>query len=553
MKCATSSARSSTRPSIVIIFASILTTALATSCGSGGAMSKTPPPPQFSGNTQVTVVLTGTANDQLTQFGLEIQTLTLAGQSGTAVSLLTTQQPAEFIHLNGGVEPLSTVSVPQGIYTQAAATIGGASFTCVTTTPAGAAGAGNLDTSTFAYGSTPNSNVTVNLASPITIIGSNMLVSLDLSVSQSASFPNTCYTSGAEQFAITPTFNLAPQNLSSQPTSAANEKATDIEGEITSINAAEGSFTLSVPEGSGGDSANYRTQLVASNVNSVFQGVSGFSDLAAGTFVDLDGEIQADGSLVATRIAVEDPNAVNVMSGPLLGVISLSGQNLLASFGRLQQGPLLPGGFGVGYGGYFDFSNAAFQISGQLSNLQNLPFAASFNGSNMLAGQNVYMSFTTLPNQCCAAGVVQTVTLMTQTINGTVVGSSISGTFVDYTVALASYDLFPALSALQSPWQAQPLVSPDTIEVYVDSNTQQLNTQTLGPGGTFRFYGLIFNDNGTLRMDCERINDGVAFTAPSNSDSQAVKATGDVRTMRRQVPGGLQQTFTSFTGHGQVQ
>jgi hypothetical protein len=41
----------------------------------------------------------------------------------------------------------------------------------------------------------------------------------------------------------------------------------------------------------------------------VYQGVSRFSALAAGTFVDMDGAIQSDGSLLATRIAVEDPLA----------------------------------------------------------------------------------------------------------------------------------------------------------------------------------------------------------------------------------------------------
>jgi hypothetical protein len=55
------------------------------------------------------------------------------------------------------------------------------------------------------------------------------------------------------------------------------------------------------------------------------------------------------------------------------------------------------------------------------------------------------------------------------------------------------------------------------VQVYVDSNTQKLNSTTLGAGNTFRFYGLVFNDNGTLRMDCAQVNDGVAFTPTANS------------------------------------
>jgi len=37
-----------------------------------------------------------------------------------------------------------------------------------------------------------------------------------------------------------------------------------------------------------------------------------------------------------------------------------------------------------------------------------------------------------------------------------------------------------------------------------------LASAPVAPGGVFRFRGLLFDDNGTLRMDCSQINDGVA-------------------------------------------
>jgi len=46
--------------------------------------------------------------------------------------------------------------------------------------------------------------------------------------------------------------------------------------------------------------------------------------------------------------------------------------------------------------------------------------------------------------------------------------------------------------------------------VYVDSNTQQLNTKPLAAGSVLRFNGLLCNDSGTLRLDCGQVNDGVA-------------------------------------------
>jgi hypothetical protein len=97
---------------------------------------------------------------------------------------------------------------------------------------------------------------------------------------------------------------------------------------------------------------------------------------------------------------------------------------------------------------------------------------------------------------------------MPQTIDGTVVGTSSSGAFQIYSVSLASYDLPPILAT--QPGQSYTLNNPSAVEVYVDSNTQLLNKQPLAVGGIFRFSGLLFDDAGTMRMDCGEVNDGVA-------------------------------------------
>src|ERR1700737_1571090 len=126
MKAAWFSAPSASSHSFLITLTLLLGIGITTGCGSSA-----PTPPKFSGNTSVTVLLSSTANDQVTGFDLAFQTLTLTNQSGKTVTLLSSQQPAEFMHLNGGVEPLMTVSVPQGIYTSATATLGGAVFVCL--------------------------------------------------------------------------------------------------------------------------------------------------------------------------------------------------------------------------------------------------------------------------------------------------------------------------------------------------------------------------------------------------------------------------------------
>ena len=538
MKCAASSSRSAAHlTGFLAALAMVITSGITTGCGSDGNMSKTP---TFSGNTQATVLLTSTANDQLSEFDLALQTIQLTSQSGTTVSLLASPQPSEYIHLNGGIDLLTTVTVPQGIYTSATATIGYADFTCMAVLPANSNSPGSLSFDSFAYGYTPNSNVTVNLPAPVTISGASMGLLLDLQVSQSAAFPSTCYFSGVPTYSITPTFNLSGLTFSSQPQSPATGRINSLEGKIVSLTSASG-FTLAVPEGPGGS----RTLTVNSTSATVYQGVPNFSSLSSGMFVNMDAAVQPDGSLLAGRIAVEDPSAVNVLTGPIVEIASL--EPVLSVYGLLQQAPVLlgPNGSALYQGGapYFNFGNSVFQISGQMTNLQKLPFVASFNASNMVPGQNVDITSPAFVNAGGVYTPANTITLIPQTINATMTGSSASGSFIDYTASLASYDLFPALAV--QPGQTTLLSNPSQVEVYVDSNTQLLNMQNLAAGGTFRFYGLIFNDNGTLRMDCAQVSDGVAFVPPSNANTHL--EIGQARRIHRLNSNDLPELITTVT------
>jgi hypothetical protein len=208
---------------------------------------------------------------------------------------------------------------------------------------------------------------------------------------------------------------------------------------------------------------------------------------------------------------------------------------------RQEQGNDL---LGFGGGSFpFNFGSAVFQISGQFTNLATLPFVPSFAASNMVPGQEVYISAATMPDG--GYPIAATMTLMPQTINGTVTASSQSGNFTDYTVSLAPYDLFPMLAV--QPDQTTVENNPSQVEVYVDSNTQLLNRQPFSVGSTLRFYGLVFNDNGTLRMDCAQVNDGVAFTTQPSASQQAHMEKGAVQQIRREGPGALQESVSVIT------
>lgn len=470
----------------LLLAAIALAATIVAGCGSGISMTR----PVLRGNTTVVVLLSSTANDQLSQFVVNFNSLTLTTQSGKMVNLFTTPQKAEFMHLNGTVEPLITVSIPQDVYTAASATIQSPQVSCVMLQPTG-----GLLTDEFQSSGTPTA--TVSVPSSITVAGTAMGLMLNLQVTQSVTPANCPLTSSNPS--VTPTFTFTPVTLASPPTNAQNGKLNSLTGQISSINATTTSFTVAAADGP--------TWSVQSSNSTLYQGVAAVSTLVTGMPVDMDLSIRPDGSLLASRVAVPDanPTDLSVVSGPLLYVAS--SQPSLVTFPRQEQGFLFAN---ASVGGPFDFSfgNAVYQISGHFTNLQSLPFAPVLSAASIFPGQNVSFSAHALtvaggPTYVPAA----TITLAAQTINGTVTAIGSEGSFTTYTVSLAAYDLVPAL-AVQAG-QTTATTNPSSVLVYADSNTQQLNTKPLAVGTVFRFNGLLFNDNGTLRLDCAQINDGV--------------------------------------------
>ncbi|MGA2344924.1 MAG: DUF5666 domain-containing protein [Candidatus Sulfotelmatobacter sp.] len=448
------------------------------------------------GNTNVVVLASSTANDQLVQFPVALKNVTLTSQSGNMVTLFSTPVSTEFIHLNGNVEPMATVSIPQDTYTSAAAAYDGTAPVCL--------GLQSPSTAFFIDGAingpgTPS--VTVNLPAPIKVTGTAMGLVLNLQVSESAPFSGGCVQGFSLPIAVSPVFDLTPMVIAAQPTNSVNGKALGLEGAIASIAETGSGFTVTSLYGY--FNGNPPTWQVSTNGSTVFQGISGVSGLSTGMPVDIDVALQADGSLMATRVAVYNTDAANLSLSS--GQVILANPPQSSVWGLTAQ---TEGGLSELYD-VFGYENATSQISGQFTNLQNLPFVATFNAANTVAGENVLVT----SNAVSVDGLpplplpLATMALMPQTINGTVSAISTSGDFTTYTVTLAPYDPFAELAG--SPGQPA-LTSPNTVVVYADSNAQMLSSSSVSVGGVFRFYGLVFNNNGTLSMDCAQVNDGVA-------------------------------------------
>jgi len=466
----------------------LMATLVLSGCGGSGGNGTSGTPP-LTGTTQVTVAISSTANDRLAEYDASIQGITLTSQSGKTVTLLATTQQAEFVHVNGTIEPILTATVPQDIYVAADVGIGSTAITCLTQSSSG-----SLIVSTFANQGT--SPATVTLPQPITVTGTQLGLTLNMQVAQSVQFSN-CAGGAGSTFSFTPTFELSAFAL---PASAPTDHAVlgTLNGEVTAVDAASGSLQLTLDA----LSAPATPLTINSNTNTLSQGFAGLGALVVGQFVQVDGNLQADGSVLAGRIALADPVAVDVQEGPILMVDSAV--PYLQMYALMEQGKDQRLDSET-----VDFANANFHIGGGFTNLASLPFTPSFTAADMVAGQNVYISTPTFnylaPPDYNA--VASTITLEPQTLNGTIVATSTSGSFTVYSVQLAPYDLFPALA--QQAGQTTLLQNPGVVQVYVDANTQQLSATPTADGAVLRFYGLVFDDGGTLRMDCVRVTDGV--------------------------------------------
>ncbi|HEX4309600.1 MAG TPA: DUF5666 domain-containing protein, partial [Acidobacteriaceae bacterium] len=474
--------------------------ALAAGCGGGGMGSTGSGGGPVAGeSTTVTVVVSSAANDQLSRFGMMLNTLTLTNKAGKTVSVLPAAQQVEFMHLNGSPEPLMTASVPQDVYTTA--TVGGASFTCLVQNQ------GSDTTATYAYGATPNAQVTVQMPAPVTVEGETMALSLELLVSQSATVPSTCAVNGVAQYTITPTFHLSVMPVAAAPTNSSNGPLTALEGLVGTTGASGNGFTVIPPDGTNAGTTNNWTWQVSTNSSTVFEGVGNAAGLTAGMPVDMDGVLEADGSVLATRVAVSDADTTNltVNTGSLMFVGATVPD--LFEGNRLAEGSQM---YVNGWGAY-DFSSATFATWGGLTNVATLPFGASFHAGNMVDGQMVSLTTHVTSVASGSGGYVpaSVMTLMPQTIDGTVGAVTTAGNFTEYTVTLAPYDAFPQF-AVQGG-QTTLLTNPQQVVVYTDANTQMLNAAAAGVGTVLRFTGVVFNDGGTLRMDCVQVLDGVAL------------------------------------------
>ncbi len=457
--------------------------------GCGGGSSSQPAGPGLSGNTQVTLVTSSTANDRFAGYEATINGLSLVNSEGISVPLINAYWNAEFIHVNGQIEPLLTVSVPQGVYTSATINIFAASFTFLDILANGVA---NTDLVGLQEVAVPS---TISLPQPITITGSSMALNLDLLLPQSGSYPSR---TSASSYAVTPTFALSPVSVSQAPDSARDGKLIGLNGILTQASSL--GFTANLPDSSLPSRIGNQPVSFLVDSSTVYQGIGSASALTPGLLVNFDAAIQPDGSLLATRVASLDIGAQNVMIGQLM----LTDTDVQNGTPRL----LLNAAENLGTylstsppdaGAYYIAGATSFQTAPGVTGVQSLPFPASFSEVGTFPGQMLAVTFGAPVTMGTTSPPARTVTLMPQTVDGTVTAITSQGGFTVYTLALDESDNIVGLGG------------PSSVTAYVGPDALLLNSAAPAVGGLLRCTGLIFNDKGTLRMDCTQVDEGVPF------------------------------------------
>ena len=485
-----------------ILPAAVVLTLLASGCGNSPSGSG----PALSGFTTVAIQLSSAANDQLSQFTVGIQSISLTSQAAKTTTIFNTPVIVDFIPANGGAYPLATVQVPQDNYASAAVVVSSDDFIY---TFLDSTGTINIDHAAYT-GSIGSPVVTF---SPATISGTAMGLTLSLDVSKSLAMTNPTIPSLAK-YTGAPTFELTAFPITDESTTPLNGKCIGLAGQITALSANFATLTLtgdgitSIANGYLNGYATGASFPITLNSSTQYQGIASVSGLAVGTFVNADLALEPDASYAATRIEVQDATTTNVTAGQVLQ--SNPSNDGIGPLTVQYQGSQLQS-YEFGDTEFFVYNpTSRFQTSARFTNLGSLPFTPVFTGATVAAGQVTSIGAMSYPTTGGSWALPTTVTLMPQTINADVIAVSTSGGYTVYTVRLAAYDPIVQMNGPVTGTTDPLLPNANVVQVYVGAATSMLNTSQIATGGTFRFNGLLFNDGGVLRMVADQVNDGVA-------------------------------------------
>jgi hypothetical protein len=467
--------------SLLLICLLTLALALITGCASNSVSkpnSESASPACVSkagANVQVPLLVTSDAAlGPLLAFELKIDSVTLTGSCGNTVALLDQPLTVEWTHVNGSSEPLLLASVPADTYTGATVTYENPNIAYLWPTKTDFVS--NEVTTGMVSGQ-------VDFPSPITIGTGPSSILLDALLTQPLIINSKTNT-------VSPAFQVSQQAVAANPTIDTNGKEglRGLAASISSMTAGAPLDELTVVNQAG------VSIPIATNSSTQYQGLSGLAALPAGAPVDLDVATQADGSLLATRVQVENPAAWGAWVGPLV-VTYPQGASEEVVPRQWEESSNMAQSY-ANFPSYFALTGGTrYEMYGGAIDLVNLPFSPQFAAfADTALGQGLSVSYAT--QQTAASQSLtqaQTTTLIPRNFSGTVSAIDNNGSSVTYTLTLAPNDLMSVMSGTTS------------ITAYTNDGTQMETSEPLAVGSTVNMHGLLFNDGGTLKLVCDQV------------------------------------------------
>jgi hypothetical protein len=456
------------RKTLILVTAVVLTVAalVVVGCTAGSPLTSSNSTTINTASTSVPISITDAPGDQVLAAALTLNSVVLKDSSGGTASLLTSPLTFEATHLDAVQEPLFIPSVPQATYTSATLTYSNplVAYLDPTSKQVVVANAGLA-----------NTTQTITFPSPITINSTRSTLLIDYLVAQSVAISGSTVT-------VTPTFHISAAPIRAQPVNGTDGLHVGVKGKVSALGTNQ--FTLVNPAGI---SVN-----VSVNSNTVYEGgLTAFSGISAGMFVEVDLELQTDGTLLATRVELEQAPtapAITMLVGPVTDVTGSPAtqftQLVRQQAGATTTSPVQADTITIN-------SSTKFLWPGRMLDLTKLglPFTPTFDASSIFKGQVVEVATSGVTNNAATALGVR---LVPQTIGGTIaaVPSSACTTWCQYTINLPATNWVAVLTGKTSVTVWTPPMP----------MMQDITSSTLTAGNSVRFNGFLFNNNGTLTM-----------------------------------------------------
>lgn len=419
------------------------------------------------GGVPLTINTGDATNPAIVKFELTVNMITLTGSGGTANTgnLLTKPAEVEFSHQAGTFETLTVTNVPPGTYSGATVTVSNPEVVVLTGSPPAPAKVPATLTS---------GTVTVSFASPITFgPNSNSVLNLDLDLAASVTLNGNPITSATVTPAFTATASTVAVNVNDD-----EDEIDDLHGSVKAINAPN--FTITTQSGD--------VTFVTNSSTRFKDGLTQLSDLKVGAIVEVDADMQANGTLLATKVELEGEREGDEVEGIISDVTSSGTPPVATKITIIHQvdsdgsSSIAPLTVDVTIN-----NNTRFSVRTDKLTLTTVP---AFDAAHIGKGQRVEADASSVSSPPIVADRLK---LREQAIIGTIAATP-APTATGFTVTLAPGSALATLSGQTS------------IPVSIVNGTKIKSGASLAAGATVRVRGLVFVNGSAYSAIAARID-----------------------------------------------